>query len=214
MTLLYTNGRDMCVSNIFCRKVALNVVLTVSMIVSLIVSSHASAQKESSLLDDSKTKENFDSILTDFQKNINTTSRDYALDGRTRTVSYIGNVVITQGSLKILAEEVIADESEGKGNQVIFAVGTPASYQQRLADGSFVKAKANRIHYDVATKVISLEGNARINQNSSTVSADTIIYYITEEKVVANTSENSLTPVETIIGIADFEDTKTDSNND
>lgn len=204
----------MCVSNTFCRKAALNVVLTVSMIVSLTVSSHALAQKESSLLDDSKIKENFDSILTDFQKNINTTSRDYSLDGRTRTVSYIGNVVITQGSLKILAEKVIADESEGKGNQVIFAVGKPASYQQRLADGSFVKAKANRIHYDVATKVISLEGNARINQNSSTVSADTIIYYITEEKVVANTSENSLTPVETIIGIADFEDTKTDSNND
>ncbi len=152
------------------------------------------------------TQKQIDSILTDFQKTISATSRDQMLDGKAKTSVFIDNVLITQGSLKINADRVEADASKGQGNEVISAVGTPASYEQRLEDGSLVQAQANLIKYDVATKVISLEGAARITQNDSTVSADSISYNMVQEQIVANTNADSQQSVTTVISVGDFED--------
>lgn len=149
-----------------------------------------------------------DNITTDFQKQINANARDQALDGKNKTSLFIDNVVITQGSLEIKADRVEADASEGNGKEVITAIGKPASYRQRLEDGSMVMATANTIRYNVATRVISLEGNAEISQNQSKVSADSIKYDMTKEQILASTDKDSDNGVTTVISPGAFEENK------
>lgn len=148
----------------------------------------------------------FDSIATDFSKKIIINSRDQELDGRNKISILIHNVVIKQGSLEIKADRVQIDASKGNGNEVITAIGSPATYKQRLEDGSMVTAAANRIAYDVSTRVLELVGDAKITQNQSMVSADAISYNMLEEKISANSDENGTTQVNTVISVGEQSD--------
>ncbi|GEM_PF-6731110 len=154
----------------------------------------------------------YDSIATDFTKKIIANSRDQELDGRNKISILIENVVITQGSLEIRADRVEADASNGNGNEIITAKGKPASYKQRLEDGSLVIAQANSIKYDVATRTIELIGNAKITQNQSMVSADAISYNMLEEKISANSDKNSAQQVNTVLSFGDQPEDATADN--
>ena len=186
--------------------------------VSVFICSFLAVAQQPQVIDEPETISNtesavFDSIATDFSKDISAIARDQEIDGRNKISVLIENVIITQGSLEIKADRVEADASQGKGNEVILAIGSPATYQQRLEDGSEVSAQANRITYDVAGKTISLEGNARITQNQSMVSADAISYNMLEEKILANSDENSEQQVNTIISFGnDSEDEQEDTD--
>lgn len=148
----------------------------------------------------------YDSIATDFTKKIIANSRDQKLDGKNKTSVLIENVVIKQGSLEVNADRVEVDASRGNGNEVITATGSPATYQQRLEDGSMVTAEANLITYDVATRTIELVGEANITQNQSMVSADAISYNMLEQKISANSDENSDQQVNTVISFGEPND--------
>ena len=157
----------------------------------------------SEIVDRTEKKGLFDSIATDFSKQIIANSRDQELDGRNKISILIENVVIKQGSLEIKADRVEIDASKGNGNEVITAIGSPATYKQRLEDGSMVTAAANRIAYDVSTRVLELVGDAKITQNQSMVSADAISYNMLEEKISANSDENGTTQVNTVISVGE-----------
>ncbi len=143
----------------------------------------------------------FDSIVTDFQKDMNIRSDDQELDGKAKTSILIDNVVIQQGSLEIKADRVEADAS--KGNEVITATGKPASYRQRLEDGSYVSALANAIVYNVATKTITLTGNAEITKDQSKVTASSITYDMLNDKINASSDGNNEGKVNTVISFGD-----------
>lgn len=94
--------------------------------------------------------------------------------------------MITQGSLKITADEVRIDASAGDGNEVFIATGTPASFEQRSQDGSLVKASGNEIRYTRKDKKINLSGSAQLAQDSSTVSGENIIFDMLNEQLIAS----------------------------
>src|SRR5690606_13411925 len=50
-------------------------------------------------------------------------------------LTYRNNVIITQGSLQMKADQREINASAGKGKEVYIATGSPVSYSQLLADG-------------------------------------------------------------------------------
>ena len=143
-------------------------------------------------------------ISTDFNLPVTLDSKNQQTDGKKKTLIFTENVVIRQGSLEILADKVEADASRGKGKEVIIANGSPASYKQRLDDGSMVEAKANEIIYTVDSRTISLKGQASIIQNEVQVTGDSIVFDMSKEQILASTNPESSGTVTTVLSPGAF----------
>jgi lipopolysaccharide export system protein LptA len=125
----------------------------------------------------------------DFTKKIELASLYQNADGIAKRATYQGNVVIQQGSLKVSSDELEIDASKGEGNEIFIATGNPAKYSQKQEDGSIVTAKADKIEYHRQTRSLSLEGNAEIKQNSSSVQGESITFNMELEQIIAQGSD-------------------------
>jgi lipopolysaccharide export system protein LptA len=125
----------------------------------------------------------------DFTKKIELASLYQNADGIAKRATYQGNVVILQVSLKVSADELEIDASKGEGNEIFIATGNPATYSQQQEDGSMVTAKADKIEYHRQTRSLSLEGNAEIKQNSSSVQGKSITFNMELEQIIAQGSD-------------------------
>ena len=121
----------------------------------------------------------------DFSQPIKIGSNSQFIDGKNKTALYKEDVLITQGSLLIKADEVEVIASEGSGREIFIARGKPASYSQTLEDGTPVSAKANEIRYEVINRTISLAGNAELQQDTSKVQGDNITFDMITEQLLA-----------------------------
>lgn len=102
--------------------------------------------------------------------------------GETR---YEGNVVLTQGSLKITADELTILHSTEDADRII-AAGNPATLvQQPTPDQPPVDASALRIEYVRSEDLVRLLEDARIAQNGSTLSGNQIDYLVSQRTVKA-----------------------------
>lgn len=146
-------------------------------------------------------------ISSDFKLPVTLNSKNQSLDGKAKTSIFTNNVVIRQGSLEILADRLELDATAGKGKEILIANGQPASYSQRLEDGSLVKASANEIIYKVEFQTISLVGNAAITQNEVKMNGNTIAFDMAKERIMASVDENSNDVVTTVLspGVFDSE---------
>ena len=125
----------------------------------------------------------------DFTKKIELASLYQNADGIAKRASYQGNVVIQQGSLNVSADELEIDASKGEGNEIFIATGSPAKYSQQQEDGSIVTAQADKIEYHRQTRSLTLEGNAQIKQNSSSVQGKSIKFNMELEQIIAQGSD-------------------------
>ena len=118
--------------------------------------------------------------------------------GETR---YEGNVVLTQGSLRITADR-IAIRHDDKGADAILAAGQPATLiQQPTPEQAPVEASALRIEYRRAEDLVRLIDDAKIKQDGSTLSGDHIDYIVSKRTVKAagNTGSGGDRRVEVVI---------------
>lgn len=99
---------------------------------------------------------------------------------------YSGNVVISQGSLQIRADRVeVHGNTKGEINKVI-ATGTPAHFQQQVEEStSPVKARAKRIEFLVSSDALQLSGEAFVDRDGNTLSAERIDYDLKSEQMQA-----------------------------
>lgn len=96
---------------------------------------------------------------------------------RTGVTSYSGNVSITQGSLKMAAENLTVNLTPDRAIESAVATGRPATIQQIVTqEKGLAKGQANRIDYDVKTGIVTLTGNARLTQNGGSFSGNVIRY--------------------------------------
>ena len=121
----------------------------------------------------------------DFSQPIKIGSNTQFIDGKNKTALYKEDVLITQGSLLIEADEVEVIATDGSGREIFIARGNPASYSQSLEDGTPVSAKANEIRYEVINRTISLAGNAELQQDTSKVQGDKITFDMVTEQLLA-----------------------------
>ena len=137
----------------------------------------------------------------DFQQPILIDADDQELDMQVNRVIVRNNVIITQGSLRIMADrlEVISDaDSEFGEGEVFIATGSPATYQQEVEPSVLVEASADEIRYDARARVLTLHGNAQMLQSGNQVNANRITYYVNEQRVTAERDEDSEERVRTI----------------
>jgi lipopolysaccharide export system protein LptA len=104
---------------------------------------------------------------------------------KTGVTSYIGSVELTQGSLNILADRIDIYTINGEVDHAI-ATGERAYFsQQQSIDKQPIKAWALTIKYALNDEIINLLGDARIEQDGSTVNSPEIDYYADQELVKA-----------------------------
>ena len=107
---------------------------------------------------------------------------DYAeRNEKTGRTVYRGNVVISQGSVLIAADEITLHVDNNKINR-IECEGTPASYQQKPEiDGAIMIARANHIDYLPATNKLTLNQNAMLSRDGTIIKGDSIDYDINKQ---------------------------------
>lgn len=111
------------------------------------------------------------------------------VDLQRQVVVFGGNVVISQGTIRVRAERVEVREG-ADGSRTAVAVGTrdaPATFRQKR-DGvdEYVEGSAERIDYDGRGDVVKFTGNAAVRRLRGTTTADeitghTIVYDNTAE---------------------------------
>jgi lipopolysaccharide export system protein LptA len=112
---------------------------------------------------------------------------------------YFGDVLLTQGSLKINGDHVIINSKNNKVTQII-AIGNPARFEQQSDPTKTpIKAQANRLDYKLIHDTVVLTEQASIEQNGSTVSGKRIEYNIAAERVKATGSKADDTRVKIIL---------------
>ncbi len=108
--------------------------------------------------------------------------------GETR---YEGNVILTQGSLRITADLISIRHDSAAADKII-ATGRPATLVQTPAsDQAPVDASARLIEYIRSEDLVRLIDEARIIQDGSVLSGDSIEYLVSQKKVKAAGSPGS-----------------------
>lgn len=93
-----------------------------------------------------------------------------------------GNVVISQGSLKIAAAEATVSRKAGEISRALLS-GSPATVEQGLDAGGQMQARANIIDYDMAANVLVLRGNVVVTQPEGELRGEQVRYDLASGKV-------------------------------
>jgi lipopolysaccharide export system protein LptA len=111
------------------------------------------------------------------------------LDDQQSTSLYIGNVEVTQGSMRIWADEVLVHHKPDRRAQKIIAVGQPVRYRQRLDDDpEEVEGYALRMEYEADREELILIDEAILIQGEDRFASDRIVYNRLTDRVTAGGS--------------------------
>jgi len=100
-----------------------------------------------------------------------------------------GNVDIRQGTLHITANEAEVNKIDGRVSSVTFR-GAPASLEQEIEEQGLVQATANVIDYQVASGLVTLEGNADVRHPQYQISGELLTYDLNIQHFQGNSDEN------------------------
>lgn len=104
---------------------------------------------------------------------------------------YSGNVHMIQGSLDIVADKITIYHATAQADKIV-AEGKPAKMQQKPAvDKPLVKARAEVIEYFKNEERVHLSKDAHITQDDSSVTGDSIDYFIAEQLVKADSDKDT-----------------------
>ena len=101
------------------------------------------------------------------------------------TMHFKGNVVVSQGVISILADDLLVETENGEGQKLI-ATGKPAQFTQLDAENGDLSANALQIEYFVDTQVLRLLGEAKFKQGGSEVQSSNIEFDLANKRVKAD----------------------------
>ncbi|MHC5225309.1 lipopolysaccharide transport periplasmic protein LptA [Ignatzschineria sp. LJL83] len=108
--------------------------------------------------------------------------------GGTPTGIYRGNVVLTQGNLKITADEAIFQLKDGELEYII-ATGNPVKIKDLpQVNEAWIFGEGGSLSFYPKKQMLELKTNAKIEQNRDTVSANIITYDLETRKINAERS--------------------------
>ena len=131
-----------------------------------------------------------DAAELDLQQEISINASRQAADLKNKIFSYIDNVVISQGSLQIKADLVQVITDNESGEKTYLAKGKPATFEQKLEDGTPIYLQANEIKYQPSQNIVVISGDAELRQEGSKVSGSIITYNFVTEQVSADSEAN------------------------
>lgn len=110
---------------------------------------------------------------------------------KTGVTTYSGNVIIEQGTMKLQANSIVANLNSGRKISTITATGSPAHFQQKTdpAKGP-AKGQAQKIIYNAETGIITLSGNALLEQEGASIRGANLKYSMNKGDIVAEGTPN------------------------
>lgn len=107
------------------------------------------------------------------------------LNQKTGVSVYQGNVIITQGSMRLTADKVTIHQQNGSF-QRMDAEGKPVTMQYKPApEKEEIHGVSQQVEYNVSTAKMIMTTNARITQGQDVFSGDRIEYDLKEDLVKA-----------------------------
>lgn len=115
-------------------------------------------------------------LSSDKEKPVEVEADSFHLDDAKKLTTYSGNVIITQGSMEIIADKVSIYSVRGATDKVI-ATGNPVKFKQQ-PDGEqgLIRGEAQRFKYLVSKSTLVLINKATLWQSGTTFSSDQITY--------------------------------------
>ncbi len=112
------------------------------------------------------------------------------INDKTGVHVYTGNVVITQGSMRITADHLTLKTVDGDISEAV-ALGKPATYKQRPDDkDQDVEATSLRMEYYATDGKLILIDSAKVWQGQDTFTSERINYDIDRDIVNAGTGQD------------------------
>ena len=130
-------------------------------------------------------------LSTDRQQPLQIDADKADIDPQRGISTYRGNVQLTRGSMQLVADEVVVKHDGGKVH-LVTASGTPANYQQRSDKQQLIRARAQRIEYNINTGQLLLLKQAELHQDSNVFASERIVYDSVNDRV--NAGANAASP--------------------
>jgi lipopolysaccharide export system protein LptA len=109
--------------------------------------------------------------------------------------SYTGNVIITQGELKLSGDKVTVQQTKNNEVERITVNGKPAHYNHVTEKGENIQAESEQMVYTASENKLVMTVNANLKQPDHQVSSQKIVYD-TEKKIVIAGDKDSSTATE------------------
>ena len=116
-------------------------------------------------------------LSTDQKQAIEIEADKGELDDARNINTYTGNVIVTQGSIRITGNKMTVHYNRKNEIEVLVVEGNPATYRQ-LPDSSKVydEAQAKRMEYHKRKNLVILQNKAVVKQESGSLRSDRIEY--------------------------------------
>ncbi|MDY7218258.1 lipopolysaccharide transport periplasmic protein LptA [Denitrificimonas sp. JX-1] len=125
-------------------------------------------------------------LPSDSQQPIHVKADSAEMDDKRGVAIYRGDVIITQGTLKITGDTVTITLNNEGDIDVFTSVGKPAYYEQLPAtDKEIVQAYGLTIQYFANTEKIIIQDQAKVIQQGNTFKGEKIVYDTVREIVTA-----------------------------
>lgn len=133
--------------------------------------------------------------IPDFLEQVTVKSERNSADLKKDLVIYEGNVQVTQGSMKMLADRLVVSNVNREGPEQLLAEGNPATFSHIPEGGQAMQAQATQIIYDIASRELLLKGNAQISQQDSMIQGDQIRYSLEKQQLQVEGGEQGVTSI-------------------
>jgi lipopolysaccharide export system protein LptA len=136
------------------------------------------------------------SLPEDWEQTMVIQSDRAELDRKTGMVIYEGDVELTQGTLKIQSDRLMAIMDGNHLKQAV-AEGSPARYEQQVTpERPITRATASRIDFYSDSREVTFQGNATLTQEDNLFSGEHIRYELENERVTASGQLPNASPSE------------------
>jgi lipopolysaccharide export system protein LptA len=116
-------------------------------------------------------------LPTDREQPIQIEADSAVIDDAKGVATYQGNVIVTQGSIRIDAQTVTLNYTAQQTIAKVVATGKPARFKQTPhQDKADIKAKAGRMEYQADEDMLHLTEDAELQQAQDTFSGQRITY--------------------------------------
>lgn len=127
----------------------------------------------------------------DTQQSIHITADSATRNEKTGITIYRGDVILTQGSMKITGNSLELRQTDKTVTSII-AKGSLAQFQQRpTADKEITHAYGKVLDYNIRTKELEITGQAKVSQGTDSFSGNRIVYDMKKSTVNAFSDSSS-----------------------
>lgn len=126
-------------------------------------------------------------LSSDTEQPIHINSDSQHFDMQSNQVTFLGDVTLKQGSIKIFADKLIVIRPQGKeGREILEAYGKPARFSQLTDDGKTLKGKSKKLRYELEKEFLTMTDDAELTQDDSIIQGKVITYNMQTQKLIAD----------------------------